>query len=258
MPELVDVEGFRRVAQQAADRRIDDVEVTDTGVLRGVGQGELRDALRGQRFTDPLRHGKKLVLPTAQPAVLLHFGMTGSLHWCGREDPRHRHDRVLITLRGDQLRYRDMRKLTGLRLARTPAGVDEWLADLGPDALAVSRKQLADRLDGRGRALKPTLMDQQVVAGLGNLLVDEILWRAFLHPRRTTKQTSADELARLHARMRTVLRGGLRPARVPDYPSWLTGHRHEPDGHCPRCGTRLESGRVGNRSTMWCPRCQPR
>lgn len=256
MPELVDVEGFRRVASHATGRRIDEVDVRDTGVLRGTTERALRDCLSKRRFGEPWRHGKYLGLPVkgTDAALLVHFGMTGSLHW---NADGHRHDRVVLGLDGGELRYRDMRKLTGLRLARDGSEIDAVLDELGPDAMSVSREELAQRLGKRRRRLKGALMDQGIVAGLGNLMVDETLWRARLAPQRETTDLSRPDFSRLHGRMRTVLRHGTDAERVPDRPSWLTGRRDVPDGTCPRCGTRLEHGRVDGRSTVWCPHCQP-
>ncbi|MFF5987530.1 Fpg/Nei family DNA glycosylase [Prauserella flavalba] len=260
MPELPDVEGFRRVfAGHAAGRRVRDVEVLDAGVLKGVGAETFREAVRGHRLGDPARHGKWLVSEVSGTgkAVLLHFGMTGSLDWAGDREPRHRHDRVVFTFPSGELRYRDMRKLTGLRLARDASEREEVLAGLGPDALSVSKAELGGLLSGLRRRLKPALTDQSVLAGLGNLLADEILWRARLHPRRSTTDLSSADVARLHARMGTVLRRSVEAGRVPPRPSWLTGRRDEPSGSCPRCGTTLSHGRVDGRGTVWCPRCQP-
>lgn len=257
MPELADVEGFRGVLAEHAGRRIVEVQVRDPGVLRGTSGPALRAALRGRRLGQPWRHGKWLIAPTDGPTLAMHFGMTGALLADG---PEHRHDRVVFVLDGTTLRYRDMRKLTGMHLARERSDLDALLAELGPDAAAVSRSEFTERLAQRGRQLKPALMDQRVIAGLGNLLVDEILWRARLHPARNTAKLDRAALATLHARMRSVLRTAATAGKVPARRSSLTGHRDETggdDGRCPRCDTRLRYGRVGARSTVWCPRCQP-
>jgi formamidopyrimidine-DNA glycosylase len=258
VPELPDVEGFRRVlADHAVGRRIQGVEVFDSGVLRGISSASLRKRLRGRSFAEPWRHGKYLFVPVAprknHATVVLHFGMTGSLHW---DEERHRFDRVAFDFRDGQLAYRDLRKLHGLRLVDED-GVQHILDHLGPDAADLSRPQLEKILSGRRRQLKPTLMDQSVVAGLGNLLVDELLWRARIHPRRSTTDLSPTDVTSLHARLQTVLNHSIAAARVPPRNSWLTGRRDDPSGSCPRCGTTLSHGRVGGRSTTWCSNCQP-
>ena len=258
MPELPDVEGFRRVlAEHGRGRQIRKVSVHDRGVLRDVTPGQLTDALTGRTFTEPRRVGKWLLAPVDDGStVVLHFGMTGELLWCGPDDAGHRHDRVVFRLDDGELRYRDMRKLTGLRLARDQAGVDAVLDGEGPDALDVGRTEF-DELLGRGRrGLKSALMDQQTIGGLGNLLVDEILWRARQRPDRPGADLDRGARRRLHTEMRRVLRDSIKAERVPDRRGWLIGVRDQPDPHCPRCGTALRKDRVAGRSTVWCPHCQ--
>lgn len=274
MPELPDVEGFRAILDSCArDRRIQRVEVYDAGVLHDVSEQRLRRELEGRRFTAPRRHGKWLLAPTADdngtdddrsgnstpgPTLLLHFGMTGLLLCATAADERHAHDRVAFTLPRDrQLRFRDQRKLKGLWLAD-----EEQLARIldsqGPDAAAVSRRNFDALLRGRRGGVKSALTDQSLIAGLGNLLADEILWRARLHPARRASGLTGDERARLHREMRSVLRSSVRAERVPPRPSWLTGHRDDPRGACPRCGTALHRARTAGRATVSCPHCQPR
>ncbi|MDX6350038.1 MAG: formamidopyrimidine-DNA glycosylase [Streptomyces sp.] len=259
MPELPDVEGFRRVlASCGQGRRIERVDVSDPGVLRGVSGRRLREELRGRTLAEPERHGKWLIARTeGGPALLLHFGMTGELLCCPPDDPPHPYDRVLLALSGGRgLRYRDLRKLQGLRLATTEADIDRILDRQGPDALAVDRDTFTELLAGRRGRIKAVLMDQSVLAGLGNLLADEILWRARTAPTRPANRLGEDDYRRLHATMRRVLRSSVRDGRVPDRPSWLTGHRDDPDPVCPRCGGRLRRDRIAGRTTVWCPHCQ--
>jgi formamidopyrimidine-DNA glycosylase len=258
MPELPDVEGFRAtLAEHAVDHRIRDVEVVDPGVLHGTGPEALDDALTGRTFRQADRHGKWLLARTDGPTLMLHFGMTGELRWSRPGEPRHRYDRVVLAVDGGELRYRDMRKLQGVWLASDQATVDHALAGLGPDALAVSRDAFEEALSGHRGAVKPALTDQSVIAGLGNLLVDEILWRARIHPSEKLRDLTPERVGRLHDRMREVLRSSVRAGRVPTRPTWLTGVRDDRDGSCPRCGTPLSHGKVGGRSTVWCPHCQP-
>ncbi len=130
------------------------------------------------------------------------------------------------------------------------------LGGQGPDALTVDRSGL-DRLPaGRRARVKAGLIDQSVVAGLGNLLGDEILWRARVDPARPARDLDAGERDRLADALRGVLRDAVRAGCVPARPSWLTGHRDEPDPACPRCGGPLRPDRIAGRSTPWCPHCQ--
>lgn len=265
MPELPDVEGFRAVlAEHGTGRQVKHVEVADAGVLRGVSARQLATALRGHRFGEPERRGKWLIARTDGPALLMHFGMTGELHWAEPGERRHRHDRVIFAVDGGELRFRDMRKLQGITLAKGPDDIGRVLAGLGPDALGIGPEEFGralakqDRPTGGRQAVKAALIDQSVVAGLGNLLADEILWRARIHPRRPVRELESDEQARVHAQMRKVLYAAIPAGRVPARASWLTGRRDADGARCPRCGTVLTRDRIGGRSTVWCRHCQPR
>ncbi|MFF8906202.1 Fpg/Nei family DNA glycosylase [Streptomyces olivaceoviridis] len=260
MPELPDVEGFRRVLDTCATGRvIHRVVVRDAGVLHGVGPRGLRDALEGRRLTEPERHGKWLLAHTGDgPTVLLHFGMTGRLLCGDPDDAVEPHDRVLFTLSdGRQLRYRDQRKLQGLWLAHDDREVARRLERQGPDALAVSREEFETALAARRGHLKTVLTDQSVLAGLGNLLADEILWRARLRPDSRASDLAQADRRRLYTHMRRTLRDAVAAGCVPPRGSWLTGHRDDPDPICPRCGSPLRRSRMAGRGTVWCPRCQP-
>ncbi|MFJ7343627.1 Fpg/Nei family DNA glycosylase [Streptomyces sp. NPDC101110] len=259
MPELPDVEGFRQILESCAKGRvIRRVEVRDPGVLHGVDVRRLRDALEGRRFGAPERRGKWLLARTGGPTLVLHFGMTGRLVCAHADDPVEPHDRVLFTLGGGrQLRFRDQRKLQGLWLAHDESDIDRLLKGQGPDALAVDRAEFDQVLSARRGRLKTALTDQSVLAGLGNLLADEILWRARLRPDRGARDLSEEDRRRLYGEMRRTLRSSVTAGCVPPRDSWLTGHRDDRDPRCPRCGTGLRRSRMAGRGTVWCPRCQP-
>lgn len=256
MPELPDVEGFRRrLAQALPGRRIDSVAVHDAGVLRNSTARTLTEALSGRRFELPARHGKWLLLPAEGPTMLVHSGMTGRPYYSASGD-QDRHDRVVLTLDRGELRYADQRKLRGIWLARDDDHIADILDDQGPDALNLDRGEFTELLRYRRGKLKATLLDQSVLAGLGNLLVDEICWRARLDPRCPTADLGDSDLRLLHSAMQSVLHTAVRHGCVPGLRRWLTRVRDAPDPSCPRCGTRLRHGRVSGRGTVWCPRCQ--
>ena len=256
MPELPDVEGFRRVlADNAVRKRIAAVEVPDRDLLRNASPQALGRALSGKRFGEPARHGKWLIAPAGEAHVLMHFGMTGSLEWEPR-GPKHAHDRVAFVYRDAELRFRDMRKFGGVWLARDEEECRAVTGPLGPDALALGREELHELLGHRRGAIKAALMDQSLVAGLGNLLVDEILWRARLDPHAPAGRLSPGRRDAIYDAMRETLRASIPTRRVPRASGWLTEVRDQGDARCPRCGTRLRRGTVAGRSTRWCPRCQ--
>ena len=255
MPELPDVEGFRRrLERHGRGRRIGTVDVLDAGVVRNASTATLRRRLTGRRLSRPERRGKWLLAPTDGPVLLLHFGMTGSLEW---EAEPHRHDRVVFHLDGGDLRYRDQRKLQGLWLARDEDEAARIIGPQGPDALGLAKHRLQERLAERKSGLKAALMDQTAVAGLGNIVTDEVLWRARLHPGRPPGSLAPPEWDRLHRALATVLRTSVKEGQVPPRTSWLTGVRDECHPTCPRCGTTLRRTRTAGRATLWCPSCQP-
>jgi formamidopyrimidine-DNA glycosylase len=252
VPELPDVEGFRVIAQNAAGRRIERVDVLDGTLLRG-GRS---DVIAGERFGDFERHGKWLMAAAGSAEVLMHFGMTGRLDWAPRRSERHRHDRLVFVCSGGELRYRNMRKFGGVWISRR--GRERITGPLGPDAATVDRERFGELLVGRRGGVKAALMDQRLIAGLGNLMVDEILWRARINPRAGVRDLSKRRLDRLWAAMDEVVRESLPTGRVPPIEGWLTGARDTRDPRCPRCGTRLRRATVAGRTTVWCPRCQRR
>lgn len=257
MPELPDVEGFRReLARRLPGKRAHGVDIRDAGVLRNCSARQLERAVRGHRFSTPQRHGKWLLLPTDGPTLLVHSGMTGRPYYTRVDAATARDDRLIIRLDRGELRYADQRKLRGIWLARDAAAVKQTICPLGPDALTLDRDTFFELLRDTRRRLKPTLLDQRVIAGLGNLLIDEICWQARVNPHRSLTDLEGGELRRLYTTMRRVLRTSVRHGRVPALRNWLTRARDQPQPCCPRCGTRLRRVTAG-RTTFYCPRCQP-
>src|SRR5262245_50111367 len=143
MPELPDVEGFRRFFEEhAAGKRVRTVR-GDPAIVRNASPRAIDRALKGRSFITTERIGKWLICRAEGPAVLFHFGMTGDFLW---NDDAHPHDRLVISFDDGELRYRDMRKFGGVWLARDERGVHALTGHLGPDALSVTRRTLDDVL----------------------------------------------------------------------------------------------------------------
>jgi formamidopyrimidine-DNA glycosylase len=260
VPELPEVETYRRFfAAHASGKAVRDVVVPDPAIVRNTSPRSVGTVLRGRRFEQPGRHGKWLVCPAGGPALLFHFGMTGDLIWSGDEPSRHRHDRMVLVFDDGELRYRNMRRLGGVWLARDEVELYGLLGGLGPDALNLDRDRFRERLSRRRGGVKAALMDQRFVAGVGNLVADEILWQARIHSRRRVEDLDARERARLFRSLRRVLREAV---QEPDYlekrKRWLGHVRGLPGARCPRCRTPLERAVVAGRTTYFCPSCQPR
>jgi formamidopyrimidine-DNA glycosylase len=258
MPELLEVEQYRRLAEQAVGRRIVDVVAPDPWYLKGgLDADGVRVALVGERVAAARRRGKLLLLDTDGGATLgLRFGMTGRLlldgnaaierleYSSGRDETAW--DRFTLRFRqGGELRVRDPRRLGAVELQP-----DEEA--LGPDATTVTRRQLVGILQSDA-PVKARLMDQRRLAGLGNLLTDEILWRSGIDPARRARALDPAELVRLHRHLRSTLRQLDR--RGGSHTGDLQSQRMR-DGVCPRDGAPLSRRTIGGRTTYSCPRHQ--
>lgn len=262
MPEGLEAEIYRRHAERALRRVIVGVTVDPMQ----PSADELTAVLPGLRFTAARRRGKLLLLDTvgesgAGPTLGLHFGMTGRLvvdggaaidrleYASGRDDPAW--DRLVVELaprraggRAGVLRVNDPR-----RWARFDLDPDE--GRLGPDFLTVDRDELAKRLAPRRAALKAILLDQTVVAGFGNLCVDEILWQAGIAPDRPAGSLSECELDALVAAMREHLPAML--ARGGSHRGTISPELRAAVPPCPRDGAPMRRDTIGGRTTIWCP-----
>ena len=228
--------------------------------------------IRGQKFTSIRRRGKFLVFELKDGyALLLHLRMSGRLHLVSEKVPRSKHEHVILSFDdGRQLRFHDPRKFGRLHLLKDPERI---LDRLGPEPLepGFTAKVLAKSLSPRKRLLKPLLLDQAFIAGLGNIYVDEALWEAKLHPCRSAATLAPTEIKALHRAIPKVLKRGLKNLGT----SLGTGetnfysvakHRgrnkdrlkvfRRTELPCPRCKAAIERIIVGQRSTHICKKCQ--
>jgi formamidopyrimidine-DNA glycosylase len=243
VPELPEAERARLVIEQVLGREIVAVDDRDSYVSRPHAPGEIAAALTGRRLVAAHRRGKFLWAETDGdgPELGLHLGMSGRIVL--DEEPVGWDRFALEFADGTRMALRDKR-----RLGR--AVIEPDFSHVGPDAAEVSRAEFRARI-GRGTApLKARLLDQKAIAGIGNLLADEILWRARLSPRRPTGSLSEEELDRLRREVRAAVRSAIR--RGGAHTGDLIAHR-ERGGHCPRCGAELARATIGGRTTYWCP-----
>jgi formamidopyrimidine-DNA glycosylase len=259
VPELPDVEGFRRyLARHAQGHRIRALAVPDRAIIRNRSPQELAHELRGRRFGAPHRHGKWLIAPIDGSELLLHFGMTGLLRWADDDSDRHPHDRLVFICEGGELRYNNMRRFGGVWLAADQPEREAVTGPLGPDALTVERDTFRRLLERRRGGIKAALMDQRLIAGVGNLLSDEIVWRARLHPATPVTALNRRRTGRLYEALAAAVSESVRYGRVPHGERWLTRVRDDRDPRCPRCDTPLLRATIAGRTACWCPRCQRR
>jgi formamidopyrimidine-DNA glycosylase len=248
MPELPEAERARLTLESVLGRRVAAVDDTDTYVCRPHQPGEIAAALVGHEFTSAHRRGKFLWLETEDgPTLGLHLGMAGRIALEGPED-KPIWDRFTVEFDdGTRFALRDRR-----RLGRALLNPD--FAHVGPDAALVGREAFRTRI-GRGKApVKARLLDQGAISGVGNLLADEALWRARLNPAVSAGELSTEELDRLRRELRAATRDAIRNGGA--HTGRFVPHRGRGE-RCPRCGTPLERGTVGGRTTFWCPACQP-
>ncbi|HET7385315.1 MAG TPA: DNA-formamidopyrimidine glycosylase family protein [Nocardioidaceae bacterium] len=260
MPELPDVETFRRrLVGSSLHRKIEHVRVLDAQVVQGRSGRSLAQVLRGEQMEKTSRRGKQMFVSVSDGRwLVMHFGMTGFVEPASCDDPLPRHARVVFELGGDRrLCFVDQRKLGFL------AVVDDLekhcqSEGLGPDALNVSRDDDVARLCGSSRArVKSLLMDQEAIAGIGNIYSDEILFQAHIDPRRKAGDLDENDVKRLHRQMRRVLGMAIdRHADPDELPrGWLLHHRD--DGTpCTRGNGHIRRFSASGRGAFLCPECQ--
>lgn len=260
MPELPDVEVYRReLESKALKQRIAAVEVATPRILGRFPAKRFVERLVGRRFAGTRRHGKRLYAALDDGGFLaLHFGMTGALRCFAGEDPEPAFDRVRIDFEnGRHLGYYNRRMIGRVELIED-ADADIAAHELGPDALGLDLATFRERLARSRGAIKSVLMDQAVVAGIGNIYADEILFQARVHPRARTAELDAATIQRIHKAMQSVLKKAIERGAEPDrLPASFLIPRREAGERCPACGGRVARVAIGGRSTYYCPRCQP-
>ena len=256
MPELPDVEIFRRrFAEYAGGRRIEQLRVRAPELLRGISAKRLASIGKGRTVSATSRHGKNLFARMGEEGwLILHFGMTGDLEVFDRDEPPWTRLRIDLD-QGVRLAFVDMRKFGRIGFTESP-GEFVKKARLGP-ALGLSLRAFRDTLAGRRGAIKPALLDQRVIAGIGNLYADEMLFATKIHPATPVASLENAQIAGLHGAMKRILEKAIDVKvdfdRLPR--SWLLPSR-EKTGRCPRCKSVLTTATVGGRTSYFCPREQ--
>jgi formamidopyrimidine-DNA glycosylase len=264
MPELPDVEYIRRRLQRAlAGATIVAARSTDRRVLRPEAPSAFGRALVGRAVREVDRRGKWLRLVLDDGGRLFsHLGMTGWWVEIDPEGPQQPSERARIDAAGPggravSVRYLDARRFG--RLIASSGDIPEWRA-LGPDPLAdgVDAQRLAGPFARRRRAVKEVLMDQSVLAGIGNILATEALWHARIDPRSRSDALSRADAASVARGLRTALRREIAAREASEGDSWtdafaVYGRAGEP---CPRCGEPIARVVLGGRTTAFCRSCQ--
>lgn len=272
MPELPEVETVRRTLTPAIGGRISSVWTSGMGLHMARKPPKTRlQKLIGARITAVRRHGKYLLLDTDRAeSLLVHLGMTGRLRIQRKADPRVSHTHVVLGLGPRELRFIDARRFGQFDLVvRGQEQAHPALAVLGPDALdqVIDVAALLATAKDKRTTLKAFVLDQRVIAGVGNIYASEALWRARLRPTMRTHKLTGDSAVRLATAIREVLEraldnGGTTLSDFVDADGtagenadylWVYDRAGRP---CPRCKTLIKRSVLQGRATYHCPTCQ--
>lgn len=274
MPELPEVQTVVNDLREAGliGRTIIGAQVFWPRTVAGLTPEEFCGNINAQTVKALWRRAKFIVVDFVEPLHLfIHLRMSGRLHLTSPDEPRQKHEHLLLNFDdGRQLRFHDTRKFGRMYLVKNS---EEIIGDLGPEPLdpMFTPTLFTERLHARQRLLKPLLLDQTFLAGLGNIYVDEALWEARLHPQRLSSSLSAVEVNTLYQAIQTVLLRGLKnlgttlgTGDANFYSVARREGRNKDELHvfrrtslpCPRCQTIIERIVVGQRSTHICPICQ--
>lgn len=259
MPELPEVETIvRDLAPLLLGRAIVSVEVVAPLVCKTPVDG-----IRDQRLISVTRHGKNVILECHEGLLSIHLGMTGKLLVNGARTP---YTRVVFHLDEGELLYDDVRQFGRVHWHLV---MPERLSQLGPDPLSIGPAEFVERLGAKRGLMKPILLNQNFLRGLGNIYVDEALFRARIHPQTVAQRLSKRRALQLHTAIQDVLRLAIehRGSSISDYVD-ASGQRgafqqlhqvYAKEGvPCSACGTPIRRIVVAQRGTHFCPKCQRR
>lgn len=268
MPELPEVESLRRylVSERVPGRVIASATADWPGVENTRDGAAGLSTLPGRRIMSAKRHGKQLVLPLDRGVLGLHMGMTGRLVILGPDDEPLRYTRYTFVLDdGRRIELDDVRRWASAVLAGSES---ELTGRLGPDAInpTFTCEVFVERIAGRRSPIKPLLMDQSILAGVGNIYADEALHRSAISPARRANRISRARLERLHEELLDVLNDAIgfiaanpdehgAPYVVDAYDGRMRITRSR-GAACPTCAKLIKSRKFGGRTAYYCPRCQ--
>jgi formamidopyrimidine-DNA glycosylase len=270
MPELPEVETIKRDLSILIGSPLKGITVYDEAYLEKneITPKELKK-LEGQKLLQLSRKGKYLFFHFSKHIFGFHLGLTGSLILLAVENPHDnfKHKVLSLNFLEMSLLFSDMRKFGRLFLFDKEKSFQNFLINIGVDALEVGLSEFKAALKSIGKPIKSALLDQKVISGIGNIYADEILFRAGINPLRPACSLSDEELQKLYQTMKEVLHLAiqLRGSTIKDYVDGLgragmfqTKHLvYQKYGMpCPRCGTTLEKIKVAGRTTSYCPKCQ--
>jgi formamidopyrimidine-DNA glycosylase len=264
MPELPEVETIaRKLKPDLVGRTILSADLRWHRTLAEPSPKKFAEQIKGQKILDVGRRAKYLIFSLSTFHLLVHLRMSGDLHFKDSTNQPEKHDRLIIKLSGNKLlAFNDTRKFGRVWLVADRQKIFEAL---GPEPLSkdFTPQWLHAALHNKRRRLKPLLLDQSFLAGLGNIYTDEALNIAKLHPLRESSSVTAKQAEALHDAIRTVLKEGIRRDgasidwvyRGGEFQNYFRAYDRE-GKPCLNCGTKIKRITVGQRGTHYCPRCQ--
>jgi formamidopyrimidine-DNA glycosylase len=258
MPELPEVESFRKYfANHGLHQKVQKLLMRTRHVLLDTTDKQLKETIEGNSFEDTFRHGKFLFvkLKTGE-ALMLHFGMTGDLHYGNQEDLPSSYVLQFQFKNGNYLSFTDIRRLGKVALVKD---VDQFIQKrgYGKDALTITREEFRKKLSKKRTAIKVSLMDQKAVAGVGNEYSDEILFQCRVHPGNITVKLPAKKLDEIYDVMRKVLKEAVKKnSERGKLKRFFFLDNRKAGLTCPRCKGMTEWETIGGRSSYFCPSCQ--
>src|SRR4030042_1069960 len=271
MPELPEVETIvRGLRAKLPNLQLGRIEVCLAKCIQ-PSESSFTDCLKGRKILDVQRRGKNIIIRLSRKmALLVHLRMTGSVIFVPADSPREKHTHVIFSFKNHpgQLRFVDSRQFGRLLLEKKgPKEELDSLAGLGPEPFEISSREFIHRVGLKHRVIKPLLLDQRFLAGVGNIYADEALHRARIHPRRRSDSLGEKTLFRLLHVLRFILGEAIRAGgtsvrtyvdangSVGKFQNRLRVYGREGQP-CRICGKSIVRERVGGRSSFYCPRCQ--
>lgn len=256
MPELPDVEILRKYFNcTSLNQVVTQVDVRSKKILE-VNNADLIQALKHHEFAETRRHGKHLFAKLNKQWLMFHFGMTGDLKYFKnmKKDPKH--DRLLLTFsNGYHLAFINQRLLGKVDLTNS---VEDFIEknNLGPDAMEITLENF-QKIFNRRKNVKKTLMDQKLVAGVGNIYADEILFQSKIHPKTQSKKLTKNKIKEIYETMKHVFKIAIKNNADPEqFPrSYIIPYRKE-GKKCPNCKEKIQRIEVSGRGAFICPKCQ--
>ncbi len=257
MPELPDVEVYRKEAEKCKNSGIERIVVNDARFVKN-SEIELNKNFQGKHFKQIMRRGKYLFLSAEKGAsIVLHFGMTGDLSYLKASEKELKYTQCCFMFKNKHnLHVISKRKLGYIEMTDDVEGYIKK-KDLGTDALEMNRNDFVSVMKSKKSMIKTVLTDQSTISGIGNEYADEILYQAKVHPRESTERISEKEMNKIYDVMNEIFKTAIKKdADISKLPDGYLLPVREKGNNCPGCKGKLEITKISGRTTYYCPSCQ--